>query len=262
MNTLRDSIASIPVAVQNFISDTASVASSYIQTVASVSGQGQNESLSADRISITSSPTTESLHSFNEIDTSSTGAVLISEKSLPIPASLVKEQWRLIFTSDASAQDLQEAIDHCKDLVLMSEENSDERRWLVRHLVDLRHSLEELQEAQNDKLELCPVVKTVVGHHFVARQRGVGKGLQLPTQRQYCDHCTGIVWSVVQASYICGDCRYVAHQKCVDSVVRICAHVVASERQYPILDICPEIGLAAQRYKCMECGTLLNFSKY
>lgn len=96
MNSLRDSLASIPGAVTNFISDTASVASSYIPI--SVGFHGQNDSMSTGS-------TTESLNSFNEMDSSSTGAVLISEKSLPIPASLVKEQWRLIFTSDASEQD-------------------------------------------------------------------------------------------------------------------------------------------------------------
>ncbi|KAM7357472.1 differentially expressed in FDCP 8 homolog isoform 2-T2 [Cochliomyia hominivorax] len=251
MNSLRDSLASIPGAVTNFISDTASVASSYIPI--SVGGfQGHNDSTSTGS-------TTESINSFNEMESSSTGAVLVSEKSLPIPASLVKEQWRLIFTSDASEQDLLEAINHCKDLVLITEENSEERRWLVRHLVDLRYSLEELLEAKNDKLEVGPSVKTVVGHHFIARQKGVGKGLPLPTARHYCDHCTGIIWSVVQASYQCTDCRYMVHQKCLDSVVRVCAHVIASERQYPSLDICPEIGLAAQRYKCSECNTLLNF---
>ncbi|XP_005191584.1 differentially expressed in FDCP 8 homolog isoform X3 [Musca domestica] len=254
MNTLRDSLASIPGAVQNL----ATAASNYY--VAARNSQGQNDSLSTaaeDRLSASSTPTTESLHSFNEIDSAS-GAILVSEKSLPIPASLVKEQWRLIFNSEASVQDLQEAINHCKDLVLISEENSEERRWLVRHLVDLRYSLEELQEAQSDKLEVGPTVKTVVGHHFTARQRGIGKTLPLPTQRNYCDYCTGIIWSVVQASYFCTDCRYMAHQKCVDKVTRVCAHVIASERQYPILEICPEIGLAAQQYKCMECQTLLN----
>uniref|UniRef100_A0A1I8PX11 Phorbol-ester/DAG-type domain-containing protein n=1 Tax=Stomoxys calcitrans TaxID=35570 RepID=A0A1I8PX11_STOCA len=256
MNTLRDSLASIPGAVQNL----ASVASNYY-TYVGVRVQGQSgDSLSAeDRQSVASSPTTtESLHSFNETDSVS-GAVLISEKSLPIPASLVKEQWRLIFNSDASVQDLQEAINHCKDLVLISEENSEERRWLVRHLVDLRYSLEEMQEAERDHLEVGPSGKTVVGHHFIARQTGVGKVLHIPKHRHYCDHCTRIIWSVVQASYICMDCHYMVHQKCVDRVARVCAHVIASERQYPILEICPEIGLAAQRYKCMECGTLLNF---
>lgn len=61
-------------------------------------------------------------------------------------------------------------------------------------------------------------------------------------------------------SYCCMDCGYVAHQKCVDSVIRVCAHVIVSERQFPILEICPEIGLAAQGYKCAECETSLNYS--
>jgi len=72
-------------------------------------------------------------------------------RALPIPASLVREQWRLIFTSDANIQDLQAAIAHCRDLVLLSEELSEERRWLVRHLVDLRYSLQELEEAQEQQ---------------------------------------------------------------------------------------------------------------
>ncbi|XP_017479836.1 PREDICTED: differentially expressed in FDCP 8 homolog isoform X2 [Rhagoletis zephyria] len=226
MNPIRGSLASIPGALTTFISESAS---SLLQ---------QN--------SVNNSAT-----GVHDDDVSSTASQ--SDRSYPIPASLVKEQWRLIFTSDANAQDLEAAIAHCRDLVMLSDECSEERRWLVRHLVDLRYSLKELESAQADPLELAPHVKTVVGHHF-----NVQRGGHIGT-RQYCDHCSGIIWRMIQACYICSDCNFLAHQKCVDSVVRICAHVVASERRYPIDEICPEIGLAAQRYKCAECGILLNF---
>ncbi|XP_017863007.1 PREDICTED: differentially expressed in FDCP 8 homolog [Drosophila arizonae] len=233
MSSWRESITNLPTAVAQFVNESTSTASSYL-----------NLSHSSSTVSEESAPQ----HT--------------DYKALPIPASLVKEQWRLIFTSDANSQDLQAAIAHCRDLVLLSDECSEERRWLVRHLVDLRYSLQELEEAQavaNTDVVVLNAIKSVVGHHFVPHHPNTRNRLQAAAKRYYCDHCAGIIWRVVQAAYICSDCSYLVHQKCIDSVQRVCAHVLASDRQYPIADICPEIGLAAQRYKCAECSTLLNF---
>ncbi|XP_034658154.1 differentially expressed in FDCP 8 homolog [Drosophila subobscura] len=240
MSSWRDSLTNIPGTVANFINESASTASSYLHS------QGP-----------TRSPTpTATVGSVSE------ESVPQGEyKALPIPSSLVKEQWRLIFTSDANIQDLNAAIAHCRDLVLLSEECSEERRWLVRHLVDLRYSLQELEEAQAlaSDVVVMNAIKAVVGHHFVPHHpHGRKNRLQAAAKRFYCDHCTTIIWSVVQASYICSDCGYLVHQKCIDNVKRVCAHVLVSERQHPISEICPEVGLAAQNYKCAECGTLLN----
>lgn len=44
-------------------------------------------------------------------------------------------------------------------------------------------------------------------------------------------------------------------------IVRECAHVTASERGGYELNICPEKGISAQRYKCAECNTDLVLSK-
>lgn len=236
MSSWRDSLTSLPGAVAQFVNESASTASSYLQSQTTcTSGSEESAPQHGDY------------------------------KALPIPASLVKEQWRLIFSSDDNIEDLQAAISHCRDLVLLSDECSEERRWLVRHLVDLRYSLQELQEAQavaTDDLVIMNAIKSVVGHHFVPHHPSTRNPLHAAAKRYYCDHCTGIIWRVVQTAFICTDCNYLVHQKCIDSVIRVCAHVLASERQYPIADICPEIGLAAQRYKCAECSTLLNFSKY
>ncbi|XP_030572553.1 differentially expressed in FDCP 8 homolog [Drosophila novamexicana] len=235
MSSWRENITSLPSAVAQFVNESASTASTYLHSAHSGSGTSVSE---------------ESAPQHTDF------------KALPIPASLVKEQWRLIFTSDANIQDLQAAIAHCRDLVLLSDECSEERRWLVRHLVDLRYSLQELEEAQaisSDDVVLMNAIKSVVGHHFVPHYPSARNRLQAAAKRYYCDHCTGIIWRVVQAAYICSDCSYLVHQKCIDSVQRVCAHVLASERQYPVAEICPEIGLAAQRYKCAECSTLLNF---
>ncbi|CAH1968524.1 unnamed protein product [Acanthoscelides obtectus] len=73
----------------------------------------------------------------------------------------------------------------------------------------------------------------------------------------YCDHCTGAIWSVVQTWYECQDCGYSCHYKCLSSVVRECAHVVATERGTYEFDICPEEGLSTQQYHCAECNAAL-----
>ncbi|XP_068148867.1 differentially expressed in FDCP 8 homolog [Drosophila tropicalis] len=240
MSSWRESLTSIPGTVAQFINENASnyLSASVTPTTSSNSSTGtasgadgseENPSLGRDH------------------------------KSLPIPLSLVKEQWRLIFTSDANIQDLQAAIAHCRDLVLLSEECSEERRWLVRHLVDLRYSLKELEEATDaEDVVLMNAIKSVVGHHFVPHYPHPNR-LKAAAKRNYCDHCSRIIWSVVQASYICSDCNYIVHQKCIDSVKRVCAHVLVSERKQPISEICPEIGLSEQNYKCAECETSMNF---
>lgn len=101
------------------------------------------------------------------------------------------------------------------------------------------------------------ILKVILGHHFIARNSKT-----TPKTRQYCDHCTGVIWSVVQASYICIDCGFSVHHKCIESVVRVCAHIITSERKEPYNEICPETGLAFQAYKCAECQTSLSFSEY
>lgn len=68
--------------------------------------------------------------------------------------------------------------------------------------------------------------------------------------------------NVVQAWYECEDCGYCCHHKCISSIIRECAHVVASEKGCYELNICPEEGLSRQRYLCAECKTSLSISKY
>lgn len=67
--------------------------------------------------------------------------------------------------------------------------------------------------------------------------------------------------SVVQAWYECEDCGYSCHHKCLASIIRECAHVIATEKGTYEFEICPEVGLSAQRYLCAECNTLLPVSK-
>lgn len=128
----------------------------------------------------------------------------------------------------------------------------------MRHLVELRFRQNELKDMLDDPNTKSndATTKVILGHHFARNLK------HTPTSRQFCDHCSGVIWSVVQASYICTDCSFRVHHKCVQFVIRICAHVIASERNGAIEDICPEVGLAIQGYKCAECEVPLNFSKF
>lgn len=102
---------------------------------------------------------------------------------------------------------MENAIARCKDLVINTDECSYERKWLVRHLVELRFRLNEIQDVfgdpQNDLTTTTPIssVMVILGHHFVPGR--VRNANTVARVRQYCDHCSGVIWSVVQASYVC-----------------------------------------------------------
>jgi len=174
-----------------------------------------------------------------------------SQKSQAIPISLIRKDWQLILDQDATRDDLKTAIDKCKELVMATEKCSYERNWIVRHLCELRFRLRELEDVLEDPKNEGTGAKVILGHHFIPRQL---KDVATPTRvRVLCDHCTGIIWSVVQASFICADCNYCVHYKCVDHVTRICANIIASERIVPIDNICPEEGMHSQKYRCADC---------
>ncbi|GAB0096135.1 Differentially expressed in FDCP 8 homolog [Sergentomyia squamirostris] len=191
--------------------------------------------------------------SFSSSSTHSDEISTCSEVSQAIPHALIREQWQLVLGQEASMMELQNAIELCRKLVMDYAEGSPERKWVVRHLVELRFRLREIQDVADDGVAPS-ASRVILGHHFVTRQIfNVGS-------KQFCDHCTGIIWSVVQASYICSDCSFCVHHKCLSSVHRVCAHVVATERKTPVEDICPEEGLAKQKYKCAECSVPLTFN--
>lgn len=77
-----------------------------------------------------------------------------SDKSHAIPNSLIKEQWQLVLEEDATIDELTTAIEKCKELVLNTDECSTERKWLVRHLVELRFRLREMEDANVDHAKI------------------------------------------------------------------------------------------------------------
>lgn len=56
----------------------------------------------------------------------------------------------IIFFKEATEEELLKAINHCKQLVLESDQCSSERKWLVRHLIELRLRYQECKEALAD----------------------------------------------------------------------------------------------------------------
>uniref|UniRef100_A0A182IWH1 Uncharacterized protein n=1 Tax=Anopheles atroparvus TaxID=41427 RepID=A0A182IWH1_ANOAO len=178
-----------------------------------------------------------------------------------IPYALVREQWQLVLLDpEASVTEVTQAIESCRKLVQSSAYgvDSDEQKWLVRYLIELRYRRRELLDVDRDPEAVLEETKVIMGHHFVKRKQFPAQSAR--KQHLYCDHCSGIIWNVVQASYVCNDCSFAVHHKCVRNVIRICAHVVTTEHNLPIECICPEIGLAFQKYTCAECGTQLSYN--
>jgi hypothetical protein len=57
-------------------------------------------------------------------------------------------------------------------------------------------------------------------------------------------------------------CGMRTHDKCIEEVTRSCPGLLIKQKDFALnLDICPEIGLLAQQYKCHECATPIGFSK-
>ncbi|XP_060520220.1 differentially expressed in FDCP 8 homolog isoform X2 [Cylas formicarius] len=197
--------------------------------------------LAADNKQSTSSPT--STVSNEDIESS-------------VPSNLASQELQLALTEQATEQELLKAINHTKVLILENAQCSLERKWLVRHLIELRFKLQECREAMADpehpRNKSSGVSnRTVMGHHLKLQP------LLRAAAHRYCDHCTGTIWSVVQAWYECQDCGYTCHHKCIALIVRECAHVVACERGEYELQICPDRGLSFQKYMCAECKSPL-----
>lgn len=124
MQSLRGNLANLPNALSNLISTATSPV------------EGTNFL-----------PPNLTSHSFDNDTVASMSGDDSSDKSHAIPNSLIKEQWQLVLEEDASIDELTMAIEKCKELVLNTDECSTERKWLVRHLVELRFRLREMEDA-------------------------------------------------------------------------------------------------------------------
>ncbi|XP_020281463.1 differentially expressed in FDCP 8 homolog isoform X2 [Pseudomyrmex gracilis] len=194
----------------------------------------------------TSTPSSSSDYMTGEADDS-------SDSKGTIPFSLKSVETVLSLSKDASQEDLQEMVRKCKLMVLESAECSDERKWLVRRLIELRLRAQELRETSDQNLFETQVI---LGHHFVPQKYYITTSSSV-----YCDHCSGAIWTMLQSWYMCSDCKFSCHWKCLSNVCRVCVHVIASEAggYTHTKEICPEQGLSKQNYRCAECKVRLTF---
>ena len=83
-------------------------------------------------------------------------------------------------------------------MVLESEECSEERKWFVRRLIELRHRLEQAKESEISKMIQDPEESFVkLGHHFQIEY------LPTSTTNKYVDRYCGTIWNVVKSYYQC-----------------------------------------------------------
>lgn len=134
MQTFRGSLAHIPNTISNIIHSASANASTIDgSAISSCEVQGTEE---------------------NSMTPTSMSGDDASDKSHAIPSSLIKEEWQLVLDQDATVVHLSNAIERCKELVLNTDECTEERKWLVRHLVELRFRLREMEDAINDSSKL------------------------------------------------------------------------------------------------------------
>ncbi|OAD60509.1 Differentially expressed in FDCP 8 like protein [Eufriesea mexicana] len=196
---------------------------------------------------VPSTPSSSSDYMTGEADDS-------SESKVVIPFSLKSVENTLSLSKDTSEEYLKDMIDECKLMVLESAECSDERKWLVRRLIELRLRVQELRETSKENLLETPVI---LGHHLVPQKYYI-----TTSGPAYCDHCSGAIWTMLQSWYMCSDCKFCCHWKCLNNIRRVCVHVIASETGgYTYTkDICPEQGLSSQGYRCAECKVRIIFT--
>ncbi|ESO97291.1 hypothetical protein LOTGIDRAFT_114879, partial [Lottia gigantea] len=148
----------------------------------------------------------------------------------------------------SNKEELELAIDTCKDLIKDAKPNSDKHKNLVKKLIQLRLKIQEIKEGPE---ELEPDIKAVTGHKFKIKQSRSSK--------HYCEKCNAVIWGVIQEWYRCIDCGYCCHSKCLNQITRTCAKVKVEENPTYILTICPQKSLASQNYRCFECRKNISF---
>ncbi|XP_071824522.1 differentially expressed in FDCP 8-like [Apostichopus japonicus] len=146
-------------------------------------------------------------------------------------------------------EELEQAIQKYKEKVMSTPEDSTKRQGLVKKLVQLRLKLQELKdEPEVEDHEN----KKVLGHLFALTNNG-------KTQPSKCDVCANSMWSRLRPIYLCKECGFSCHLKCIDIVKRHCVAVKLARKAAYEMSICPEVGLAAQKYRCADCKIAISF---
>ncbi|KAG8562977.1 hypothetical protein GDO81_015888 [Engystomops pustulosus] len=138
-------------------------------------------------------------------------------------------------------QQLRQAIEECKQVILELPEQSDKQKDAVVRLIHLRLKLQELKDPREDE----PNMQIISEHRFYKEKSKSAK--------QVCDKCSTIIWGLIQTWYTCTGCYYRCHSKCLNLITKSCVRSKVSHQSEYELTICPEAGLDSQDYRCAEC---------
>uniref|UniRef100_G1SHP7 Differentially expressed in FDCP 8 homolog n=1 Tax=Oryctolagus cuniculus TaxID=9986 RepID=G1SHP7_RABIT len=143
-------------------------------------------------------------------------------------------------------QQLRQAIEECKQLILELPEQSEQQKDAVVRLIHLRLKLQELKDPSEDE----PNIRVLLQHRFYKEKS--------KSVKQTCDKCNTIIWGLIQTWYTCTGCCYRCHSKCLNLISKPCVSSKVSHQAEYELNICPETGLDSQDYRCVECRALIS----
>ncbi|XP_023378474.1 differentially expressed in FDCP 8 homolog isoform X2 [Pteropus vampyrus] len=138
-------------------------------------------------------------------------------------------------------QQLRQAIEECKQVILELPEHSERQKDAVVRLIHLRLKLQELKDPNEDE----PHIRVLLEHRFYKEKS--------KSVKQTCDKCNAIIWGLIQTWYTCTGCSYRCHSKCLNLISKPCVRSKVSHQAEYELNICPEAGLDSQGYRCAEC---------
>lgn len=138
-------------------------------------------------------------------------------------------------------QQLRQAIEECKQVILELPEHSERQKDAVVRLIHLRLKLQELKDPSEDE----PNIRVLLEHRFYKEKS--------KSVKQTCDKCNAIIWGLIQTWYTCTGCYYRCHSKCLNLITKPCVRSKVSHQAEYELSICPETGLDSQDYRCAEC---------
>uniref|UniRef100_A0A5F5PQR6 Differentially expressed in FDCP 8 homolog n=1 Tax=Equus caballus TaxID=9796 RepID=A0A5F5PQR6_HORSE len=138
-------------------------------------------------------------------------------------------------------QQLRQAIEECKQVILELPEHSEKQKDAVVRLIHLRLKLQELKDPSDEE----PNIRVLLEHRFYKEKS--------KSVKQACDKCNTIIWGLIQTWYTCTGCYYRCHSKCLNLISKPCVRSKVSHQAEYELNICPETGLDSQDYRCAEC---------
>ncbi|XP_074644650.1 differentially expressed in FDCP 8 homolog isoform X2 [Tubulanus polymorphus] len=150
----------------------------------------------------------------------------------------------------STTEELEMAIENCKELIKEAGDNQQKKNNLVHKLVQLRLRLQEAKEGPEEAPEDW---KLVLGHRF--------RHQDSKSSQRHCERCNTVIWGMLQLWYRCEICGYSCHSKCLNVITRMCAITKVNECPTYCLSICPEKGLDAQQFRCAECRTVISFKE-